>query len=347
MVSIIVPVYNTAKYLEKTIQSIILQTNSDWEIILIDDGSTDNSLELCNKIASQNEKIRVFHKKNGGLASARNAGIKLARGKYLSFVDSDDEISENFIETMVDEMETSGCDIVFCGLRRICETNILQQLYENASYNCDQYYIASYDSNKFKTRSCCTALYKKDIIKGNHLFFLNKLMCGEDSVFVPKYISFCRAGIRTTSKCYYDYIDQDPNSITKSIFYNHYLLDRKIYTESYRNSVDKDTFIKKTGARYIDIMIRELMRFVAYSDESLLSKLKQINIVVKDKLTQKAILYYNNQSPKHSKWIPRFIKMRFSLTTYAALKYRIKYTHYKKEHAKIKSIWRESLTENI
>lgn len=347
MVSIIVPVYNTAKYLEKTIRSILRQTSSDWEVILIDDGSTDNSPDLCNKIASQNSKIRVFHKKNGGLASARNVGIRLARGEYLSFVDSDDEISENFIETMVGEMKNNGCDIVFCGLKRICGTNIIEQLYENASYNCDQYYIASYDIDKFKTRSCCTALYKSNIIKENHIFFLNKLMCGEDSIFVPQYISFCGLGICTTSKCYYLYIDQDPNSITKNTFYNHYILDRKIYHESYGNSVDKDTFIKKTGARYIDIMIRELMRFVAYSDESFYKKMRQINIVVKDELTQKAILYYKNQSPKHSKWIPRFIKNQFSLMTYAALKYRIEHTQYKKECTRIKSIWRESITRSI
>ncbi len=339
MVSVVVPVYNTSNYLEKTIQSIIVQTYTEWEVILVDDGSTDNSLAICNRIAGQNTKIRVYHQRNKGLAAARNAGIRLAGGKYLMFVDSDDEIPENYIKDMVDEIERGKYDIVFCGLRRICGANILEQFYEEASYDNDQYYIATYD--KFKTRSCCTAIYKREIIEKNHILFPQKLACGEDSIFVPRYISCCEANIGTTSKCYYDYIDQDVNSITKNIFYNHYILDRKIYLESYRNSIDKENFIENTGARYIDIMIRELMNFVAYSDEPFLKKMKQIEMVVEDELTQQAIVYYKRKSSKHSKWIPWIMKRKFSVMTFMALRYRVKSTHYKKEQAKVKSIWRE------
>ena len=93
LVSIIVPVYNVEPYIETCIQSLIRQTMGNIEVILVDDGSTDRSGELCDQYAEADERIRVIHKQNGGLSSARNAGISAAKGEYLLFVDSDDYVS--------------------------------------------------------------------------------------------------------------------------------------------------------------------------------------------------------------------------------------------------------------
>ena len=101
LVSIIVPVYNVEPYIETCIQSLIRQTMGNIEVILVDDGSTDRSGELCDQYAEADERIRVIHKQNGGLSSARNAGISAAKGEYLLFVDSDDYVSASLVEKTV------------------------------------------------------------------------------------------------------------------------------------------------------------------------------------------------------------------------------------------------------
>ena len=98
LISVVVPIYNVEAYLEKCINSIINQTFSDLEILLIDDGSTDSSSDICDRYGSMDTRIKVLHKKNGGLSSARNAGIDLSKGDYLCFIDSDDYIDERYIE---------------------------------------------------------------------------------------------------------------------------------------------------------------------------------------------------------------------------------------------------------
>jgi len=115
LISIIVPIYNVQDYLVQCVESILNQTLSNFELILVDDGSTDNSANLCNKYANKDSRIKVIHKKNGGLSSARNTGIEIARGKYLGFVDSDDWVDFDMYEKMTQKAELENVDIVVCG----------------------------------------------------------------------------------------------------------------------------------------------------------------------------------------------------------------------------------------
>lgn len=115
LLSVIVPVYNVDPYLDRCVQSIVQQTYRELEIILVDDGSTDNSPKMCNIWAQKDNRIKVIHKKNGGLSSARNAGIDIAQGEVLSFIDSDDFIELDMYETMLTAMQDSGKDIACCG----------------------------------------------------------------------------------------------------------------------------------------------------------------------------------------------------------------------------------------
>lgn len=115
MISIIVPVYNVEQYLKKCVESLINQTYKDIEIILVDDGSTDNSGNICEELSKTDARIKVIHKSNGGLSSARNAGIDVAKGKYLAFVDSDDFVELNMYETLLDGVKKTGKDISCCG----------------------------------------------------------------------------------------------------------------------------------------------------------------------------------------------------------------------------------------
>lgn len=114
LISVIVPVYNVQEYLEQCVESLICQTYKNIEIILVDDGSTDNSGLLCDRYAERYDNIFVYHKINGGLSSARNYGIDKAKGDYLSFIDSDDFVSCDFLECMAESMIDYKADVVMC-----------------------------------------------------------------------------------------------------------------------------------------------------------------------------------------------------------------------------------------
>lgn len=119
MVSIIMPVYNSEKYLSTAIESALGQTYRDFELILVNDGSTDGSLSICRAYAEKDERVKVIDKKNGGICSARNAGLDQARGEYIAFLDNDDEYVERYLEIAVENLEKSGCDIFRCRRTRV------------------------------------------------------------------------------------------------------------------------------------------------------------------------------------------------------------------------------------
>lgn len=115
LVSVILPVYNVEEYLCKCVDSVLAQTYRNLEVILVDDGSMDNSSKLCEEYAKKDNRIKVIHQKNGGLSAARNTGIKIAKGKFLSFVDSDDWVAPRFIELMIKTIQEKKVDICAVG----------------------------------------------------------------------------------------------------------------------------------------------------------------------------------------------------------------------------------------
>ena len=115
-ISVIVPVYKVEKYLDRCVESIVNQTYKNLEIILVDDGSPDNCPVMCDEWAEKDERIRVIHKENGGLADARNAGMNIATGDYIGFVDSDDWIEPNMYEVLLKNALKYDADISRCGL---------------------------------------------------------------------------------------------------------------------------------------------------------------------------------------------------------------------------------------
>ncbi|EOH87788.1 glycosyltransferase family 2 protein [Enterococcus pallens] len=120
-ISIIVPVYNVEKYLHKCVDSILIQTFTDFEVILVDDGSLDNSGQICDEYAKKDDRVKVIHKKNGGLSDARNAGIDVAKGKYLGFVDSDDYIERDMYELLYENIVKEKADLSICGIYHVYE----------------------------------------------------------------------------------------------------------------------------------------------------------------------------------------------------------------------------------
>jgi len=136
-ISIIVPIYNVEEYVEKCIKSLINQTYKNIEIILVDDGSTDSSYDICKKYSETDSRINLIHKENGGLSDARNVGIENATGEYITFLDSDDWLSYNYCETMIKEINETKADIVMCNLVNVYNDDYV---FKNKSdYNKDIY----------------------------------------------------------------------------------------------------------------------------------------------------------------------------------------------------------------
>ena len=125
LLSIIVPVYDVEKYLQKCIDSILAQTLTDFELILVEDGSPDNCPALCDAAAAKDARIRVIHQKNGGLSAARNAGLDVARGEWIGFVDSDDYIAPEMYETLYKAVQSTGADLALCDYAEVDETGAL------------------------------------------------------------------------------------------------------------------------------------------------------------------------------------------------------------------------------
>lgn len=121
LISIIIPIYKVELYIDKCIESILKQTWKNIEVILVDDGSPDKCGQICDEYAKKDTRIKVIHKDNGGLSDARNAGVEVATGNYIGFVDSDDWIDENFYEQLIDKMKKTGADIVAAGVKKVWE----------------------------------------------------------------------------------------------------------------------------------------------------------------------------------------------------------------------------------
>ena len=150
LLSIIVPVYNVEKYLKECVTSLLHQTLKQYEIILVDDGSTDSSGRICDRYASKDSHIRVVHKENGGLSSARNAGLDVAKGRYIGFVDSDDYILPDMYEKLIAELEFTHAEIAICSYFAFTEfKEIKKYVYPKKKYKKYAYTTAETLKNFF------------------------------------------------------------------------------------------------------------------------------------------------------------------------------------------------------
>ncbi|NSW90264.1 MAG: glycosyltransferase [Firmicutes bacterium] len=181
LVSIIVPIYNVEDHIRKCVNSILKQTYTNIEIILVDDGSNDKSSKICDEYAQLDDRIKVIHKENGGVSSARNAGLSIANGKYIGFVDADDWIDIDMYEYLVQSIESNNCDIACCGYYKEHKgiTEIISKsedmIIESLDENLDNFIEGSYEG------SVWNKLFVRSII--NHEFD-TKISIGEDAYFL-------------------------------------------------------------------------------------------------------------------------------------------------------------------
>lgn len=157
-VSIIIPVYNCEKYIGRCLESVLSQTYSDIEILVIDDGSQDKSLEIIRQLAQGESKIQVYHQENKGVSVARNQGLERARGKYLAFLDGDDYLGKNYIEKMVQSAKENNSELVICGYQKINQDDIvLEKIIPG------KYLQFKREEWAYQITAVCSRLYKKEV----------------------------------------------------------------------------------------------------------------------------------------------------------------------------------------
>lgn len=214
-VSIIVPVYNAEKYLNRCIDSILSQTMTDFELLLIDDGSKDNSGRICDEYTEKDARVRVFHKPNGGVSSARNLGLDNAKGKWITFVDADDRCSCNYLEHLLSKVKDDTDLIISYAV--ICDsTGEKAEVYPEYRVNATNFERLFVDSDMHWHTSPWAKLYRASIIYENSLRFNEMMHIGEDADFLFSFMLITDK-IYVSSDTDYYYTCDVSGSLTKRI----------------------------------------------------------------------------------------------------------------------------------
>lgn len=218
--SVIIPVYNVEPYLRKCIESVLNQKYENFEVLLIDDGSSDGCPAICDEYAIRDSRIKVLHKENGGLSSARNAGLSLAKGEYILFLDSDDYWEgERFLNQLSDKIKT-GCDVCFYGCydefadtgRRIkSRGNYNETIFSSGKK--DEILYSLFIENQFPG-SCWILCVKKNLLEQYKIKFIEGIK-SEDIDWLLNVLSYAQS-FECLNMCGYIYLKNRPNSITKT-----------------------------------------------------------------------------------------------------------------------------------
>lgn len=212
-VSIIVPVYNVYSQLEKCVMSITQQTYTNLEILLVDDGSNDGSSKLCDILSQRDTRIKVFHKENGGLSSARNLGIKQAHGNYYLFIDSDDYISPMMVEILLRNIKLENADMAICGYIDIFSNSKKSHSFvRKNNFTYDTFWSSFFNSNEPLLYTIpWNKLYKSKLF--NNTRYLEGRI-NEDEYIIENIVAQCKK-ITTVTECLYFYVHRE-NSITSN-----------------------------------------------------------------------------------------------------------------------------------
>ncbi len=281
-VSVIIPVYNSEKYLNRCIDSVLAQTFTDFELILINDGSKDNSGNICDDYVNKDKRVSVIHKENGGVSSARNLGITKASGKYIMFVDSDDWLETDAIENLY--TKANDCDLILGGFHilgalRNAKHSMPEKLIEGKQIV--QTYIDLFHKDKLLVDVSCSKLFKRDIIEKHDIRFDTTMKLSEDTKFNIDFIKNSE-NISIVDKIIYNYDCTNGDAATKK-----YLPDMQLY---YLKVLDSLAVWFKKEARGEQIKTpkeRLIYDIIVYY-------CKYYNNGIDDAITQMSSFYKNN-----------------------------------------------------
>ncbi len=286
MISIIIPIYNASNYLKRCLDSVLGQSYKNWECILVDDGSIDNSGEICEEYKNKDSRFKLIHKANQGVSSARNVGINLSGGDWLFFCDSDDELLPNGLEILINASTEYSSEIIFGGyiecdedgsiiaspktemFKRLSKTDTILQLYQPSNSNYEGYLWCK--------------LFLADIVKSNHISFHEDIFFNEDRLFIMECLSYVNHDIAYSSIPVYQYYRH-----TKSAYgslqkqWNPcYITDLRAYVKMYEVvcNITEDKhirFVAKVGIRSSIRNIRKMLKHQQIKDSLVKRELEE------------------------------------------------------------------------
>lgn len=303
LVSVIIPIYNGERFLEKAVNSVLNQTYKNIEVILVNDGSIDNSRAICDLFAKKDGKIKVIHQENAGVSIARNNAMDIARGEFIQFVDCDDYIEKDMVKTLIKEINKNN-DIVLCGFNRIYkDKNNRVKKVNSSSYNEPNLtkieFIESFGIyfKGFFINYISNKLYRRKIIKENNLSFNNKIERVEDLVFNLDYLDCCNK-ISIIEGFFYNYVNYNEDSITSGFNKNLYSSQQIMYNYVRRFLIKNDSYYGKNKEiveiKYTDSIIGTIDNLFHINSTYSPKEIKlEINNIVKNNIVIKNISYFN------------------------------------------------------
>ncbi len=206
-VTVVIPVYNVERYIEKCVNSVKEQTYRDYEIVLVDDGSTDSSGDICDRLGGESSNIRVIHQTNKGLGGARNTGLENCKTKYIFFLDSDDYINPSALQRCVETAEKNACDIVFFDRVSVNEAGEKGVVYSLQAPG-NQPLAREQINGIFKNPSACDKLYKTSLFTEHDIRFPEKVWY-EDLRTIPKLVPFAERAVKLSGEPIYYYLQRE------------------------------------------------------------------------------------------------------------------------------------------
>lgn len=346
VITVIVPVYNSAKYLCRCLDSIINQSFSDLEIILIDDGSTDESGNICDDYASQDSRIQVVHSKNQGQSAARNIGLLGAYGEFVFFMDSDDEICVDSIQRLYDGYCRSGADCVIGDFQRVDHYgNVIRHSWKQDDVEFDKFeireivleYLREKHSNKILV-DAWGKLFKLSIIKNHMLCFDETMKSHENMIFVFSYLNFCEKLYYVHQFMYTYYRNQD--NIASGYLMKDPLVYKKVYYYIAKTLCSEEKNIKEiVGNAFIKESIATLFLIIQRSKlKDFYQIYRMVNLIINDSDVQSNLKFYCTNNPDDVRIAPYLIKVKWVAGLIITFKLKILFSNLK---MKLKSSFRK------
>lgn len=215
-ISVIVPVYNAERHIIRCIDSLLAQSYADFELLLIDDGSKDISGRICDEYSAKDQRIKALHKKNGGVSSARNLGLNNAKGRWIAFCDSDDYVSEHYLENLISATDSEKTDLVFNYAIVHCKGDIKKENYPEKLIDATDISDLFLNNDLAWHTSTWSKLFKRELIEKIGLRFTLGIHIGEDALFLYTYMLSCKK-INVICTCDYHYIIAGDETLTQRI----------------------------------------------------------------------------------------------------------------------------------
>lgn len=298
LVSIIVPVYNCQQFLDRCIKSILNQSYKNIEVIVVNDGSSDNSLSIAESFAQDDSRMKVFTKENGGPSSSRNYGLNKVSGEFITFVDADDYIDEYMIENMIDKVNEYNDTIIFCGNYELWKNKVDERILflhnKNKKLNKE---IVMNEIASGKAGLVCCKLFSSNIIKAFNIRFDENIKMCEDQIFFLEISQYAK-NFNNIDKALYYYDRTNENSITikyqQNAYDNQLYIQKKINEIFEKNKLNNIESIKIQKDRLRDGLWHCINNeFSKLNSANNIEKIKQVSKIIKNTNIEE-IVYDNN-----------------------------------------------------